>query len=241
MTNSPLVSVILPCYNESGNIILLIEAIHNELHFCEHQIIVVDDNSPDQTYELVKSKNYSFVKAILRTSDPSLAKSIRTGIENANGNIIVVMDSDFNHQPKYIPMMIKNIEFYDCVSASRFVYGGSMDNRFRHLSSWIFNIFVRIVTRKYITDSLYGFFSIKRVCLEKLDYDKIFWGYGDYGIRFFYYLQKQNANILQFPAKNGKRLSGKGNSKFLKVFGQYLIAVMKLGYNIRFKKTINTK
>src|SRR5438105_793330 len=123
---------------------------------------------------------------------------------------------------------IENLQYYDCVSASRFVYGGKMESRLRHLASWIFNIMLRIITRKQITDSLYGFFAIKRKVIEKLDYDKIFWGYGDYGIRFFYYLQKENATVLQFPAINGARLSGKGNSKFFKVFIQYTFAAVKL-------------
>jgi len=68
--------VILPCYNESGNIIPLIEAIHRELVFCHHQIVVVDDNSPDGTYTLVQGKNYAYVKTILKNTDPSLAETI---------------------------------------------------------------------------------------------------------------------------------------------------------------------
>src|SRR5690606_8627688 len=103
-----------------------------------------------------------YVKPLLRTSNPSLALSIRHGIEHSTGNIIVVMDSDFNHRPEYLPILIENMKYYDCVSASRFVYGGDMGNRFRHISSWLFNIFTRIVTRTFITDSLFGYFSIRR-------------------------------------------------------------------------------
>ena len=225
------VSVILPCYNESGNILPLIEAVHKELNFCKHQIVVVDDNSPDGTYKLVAEKNHEYVKAILRTTNPSLANSIRKGIEESDGNIIVVMDSDFNHQPSYVPQLVKNLEYYDCVSASRFLYGGSMNNRLRHLASWLFNIFVRVLTRKSVTDSLYGFFAIKKIVIEKLNYDKIFWGYGDYCIRFMYYLQKQNSSILQIPAVNGERLKGDGNSRFIKVFFQYTTATLKLVFS----------
>ena len=228
MSDPNYVSVVLPCYNEKGNIIPLIEAIHKELNFCLHQIVVVDDNSPDGTYNLVCEKKYEFVKTILRTTDPSLAKSIRKGIEEADGNIIVVMDSDFNHQPYYISQMVKNMEYYDCVSASRFLYGGSMQSRFRHIASWLFNVFVRVLTRQSITDSLYGFFSIKKEVLQKLSYDKIFWGYGDYCIRLMYYLQKQNSTILQIPVVNGERLKGEGNSRFIKVFFQYTIETLKL-------------
>jgi dolichol-phosphate mannosyltransferase len=216
-----LISVIVPTFNEKSNIIPLIEGIHHELKGLDHQIVVVDDNSPDGTFDIVLQQKYSFVKPILRKTDPSLAKSIRTGLEAADGDIFVVMDSDFNHQPKYIRQMVMNLEFYDVVVASRFVYGGLMDGRIRHLLSWCFNIFVRLMTGKFITDSLYGFWASRRSVIEKLDYDKIFWGYGDYCIRLMYYLQEQDMKILQFPAVNGKRLKGQGNSRFLKVFVQY--------------------
>lgn len=222
------ISVILPCYNESGNILPLIETIHAELEFCNHEIIVVDDNSPDGTFSLINSKNYAFVRAFQRTSDPSLAKSIRRGIDESKGNIIVVMDSDFNHQPFYLPQMVKNIAYYDAVFASRFVYGGAMDSRFRHIASWIFNVFVRFVTKQSITDSLYGFFAIKKEALQKVNYDHVFWGYGDYCIRLLYYLQMQKITILQFPAINGKRLKGQGNSRFFKTFVQYTFETLKM-------------
>lgn len=222
------VSVIVPCYNERGNILQLIEAIHQELANFNHEIIVVDDNSPDGTFDLVKNKNYDYVRAFQRTSDPSLAKSIRAGLEYAKGEILVVMDSDFNHQPLYLPMMVNNVSYYDAVFGSRFVFGGTMDSRFRHVASWVFNVFVRLVTGQSITDSLYGFFAIKRTSLEKVDYDRVFWGYGDYCIRLLYYLQKNNITILQFPAVNGKRLEGQGNSRFLKTFIQYTYETIKM-------------
>jgi dolichol-phosphate mannosyltransferase len=230
MKTNDLVSVILPCYNESGNIIPLIEAIHQTLSFCEHQILVVDDNSPDGTYQLVKNKNYPFVKAILRTQDPSLAKSIRTGLEEADGNIFLIMDSDFNHQPQYIPQMIRNLEFYDAVYACRFVYGGGMESNFRHISSWLFNIYLRMITRKFVTDSLYGFVAIKKEVIEQLNYDAIFWGYGDYCIRMTYYLQSLKANILQIPALNGVRLAGQSKSRFLKMLFSYSVEAFKLAF-----------
>jgi len=230
------VSVILPCYNESGSIMQLIDEVHQQLHFCKHQIVLVDDNSPDGTYELVKNKNLEYVKTVLRTTDPSLAKSIRKGLEEAEGNVFVVMDSDFNHQPKYLPILVKNIEFYDAVYASRFVYGGSMDTRGRHRASWLFNIFIRMLTDKAVTESLYGYYAIKREIIEKTDYNKIFWGFGDYCIRLTYYLQIHKATILQIPAANGKRKAGTGNKKLFSTFLKYTKETIKLAWiNLRRK------
>lgn len=222
------ISIVLPCYNEKDNILFLIEKISNILYDRKIQLIVVDDNSPDGTYAVVANKKFEHVKTILRKDDASLAKSIRTGIENADGEIIVVMDTDFNHCPEELPVMLMNLEFYDCVLASRFLYGSKMDNRFRQFASWMFNIFVRVVTRKYITDSLFGYFAIKKSVLQKINYDDIFWGYGDYCIRLMYHLQKAKINILQVPATLGKRKSGSGNNKLIRTFFQYTKETLKL-------------
>lgn len=232
------VSVILPSYNEKETIVKLIESIHEVMSEYGHEIIVVDDNSPDGTYQAVIDANYYYARGILRTKDKGFAKSIRCGIENASGDIIIIMDSDFNHQPKYLLFMIDSLKYYDCISASRFVYGGDMGNRSRHLLSWIFNIYVRIMTGGKITDSLYGFIAIKKEIIQKVNYDNIFFGYGDYCIRLLYYLQKKNTSILQFPAVNGKRIAGEGNSRFFKVFRQYFVAVVKLTYKIRIKNDV---
>ena len=222
------VSIILPCFNERDSILELAKAIHEQVEAYNHEIIVVDDDSPDGTFDLVAEAGLSYLKAFKRTSDPSLAKSIRFGIEQSTGSIVVVMDSDFNHLPNVLPIMIENTKYYDCVSASRFVYGGDMRNQIRHISSWLFNIFTRIVTRTFVTDSLFGYFAINREVLTKVDFDKVFWGYGDYCIRLMYYLQKNRATILQIPGVLGERLGGHGNQRMLKTLMQYISEVIKL-------------
>lgn len=232
----PKVSVILPTYNEKENVLNLIKEIHKELYEFDHEILVVDDDSPDGTYEAVVKLDHSFVTGILRKENKGFALSIRCGIENAKGDFVIIMDSDFNHQPKYLPFMIQALDHYECVSGSRFVYGGGMNSKVRNTLSWIFNIFVRIVTGKLITDSLYGYLAIKKEILEKCDYDDIFWGYGDYCIRLMFYLQRRKVNILQFPAVNGYRKNGEGNNRFLKVFWQYFIETLKLVYKERIRK-----
>ena len=232
------ISVILPTYNEKGCILKLVEAIHKELKECDHEIIVVDDNSPDGTFGLVSDLRCPYIKAVLRKEKPGLANSIRRGLEEAKGDIFIVMDSDFNHQPKYLPFMIKMIDCYDCVTASRFLYGGRMNNKVRHILSWVFNIFIRLSTGGQITDNLYGFFAIKRNIIEEYDYDHIFRGYGDYFVRLMFCLQRNNVNILQFPAENGDRMDGKGNKAFLKTFFQYTAATLRISLKDRFKKNV---
>ena len=238
MKNSFYISIILPAYNERKNVLLLTKAIHHELMAYNHEILIIDDDSPDGTYQAISSLNLPYARAIRRTKDRGLANSIRCGIENSKGNILILMDSDFNHQPHYLPFMIQALSHYDCVSASRFLYGGKMDGRLRHLFSWVFNVFVRVMTVGQITDNLYGYLAIKKNILEDYDFDKIFWGYGDYCIRLMYYLQKNRVSVLQFPTVNGERKHGKGNSKFFKVLLQYTKEVFKLVYKERLRKNV---
>jgi dolichol-phosphate mannosyltransferase len=226
------ISVVLPTYNEKPNILALIHQVHEQLSGYEHEIIVVDDNSADGTYEIVRGQQLPYVRAVLRTSARGFAFSIREGLEKASGNVLVVMDSDFNHQPKYLPFMIESLRFYDAVFASRFLYGGRMDPRSRHLLSWMFNIYIRLLTNGQITDSLYGYFAVKRQAIQDLDYNKIFWGYGDYCIRLAHYLQKKKVLVLQFPAVNGERIGGQGNRRFFSTFWEYFRAVTALAYRI---------
>jgi dolichol-phosphate mannosyltransferase len=225
------VSVVLPAFREKENLSLLVPRISKALAKYTHEILVVDDNSQDGTEEAMTQlqQNQKIpVRTIVRKTNRGFAFSIREGIEKATGDALVIMDSDGNHDPDYLPMMIANLNFYDCVSGTRFQYGGRMDSRKRYLLSWLFNAFVRVMTRKYITDSLYGFIAIRKAELMKVNFDKVFWGYGDYCIRLLYYLQCLGVSILQFPAENGIRHHGEGNSRFIKVFFQYFSAVIKL-------------
>ncbi len=222
------ISVVLPCYNEKDNIITLIDEIHHYLNDFSHEIVVVDDNSPDGTYDLVKNKNYPFVILVKRLKDPSLGKSIRVGVESSSGDVVVLMDSDFNHRPEELPALLNGLQYFNCVIASRFVYGGFMSNKYRYIASWLFNVFVRVVTRNFITDSLYGYVAIRRGDLFKVDFDKVFYGYGDYCIRLLYYLQRNRLAMLQIPSVLGVRRGGAGNKHFVRTFILYTKETLKL-------------
>lgn len=228
--NNSTISVILPTFNERDNIIPLIESIHTQLRLYDHEIIVVDDSSSDGTFEMLSSHGFSQVKAIQRKEDPGLALSIREGIEKSRGEIIIVMDSDFNHDPAYLPEMLENITDHDCVCASRFISGGGMYSRTRHFLSYLFNFFIRTMTGISTSDNLFGLFAIKRSSLEKCPYDAIFYGFGDFYIRLLFCLNKIGADIYEIPAFHNKRRSGQSTNSLLRTFFQYFIAVLRLSF-----------
>lgn len=225
------VSVILPTYNERGNVIELIDVIMAELSplNMEREIVVVDDNSPDNTGKVVQGRfsGDESVKVFIRTKEKGLATAIRYGIEKSRGDIIVVTDSDFNHDPKLLPQMVKFLEYYDIIVGSRFTVGGGMEDTFRYLGSFVYNIFIRIILRTQIQDNLSGFFSIGRKKLFSLNFDKIFSGYGDYFFRLLFYAQRRKFKILEVPVFYQLRKYGKSKTNLISIFVRYSVALLK--------------
>ena len=217
----PEISVILPTFNEKENILSLISAIEKALEDRPYEILVVDDQSPDGTANIVQEAALTFVRVIMRTQEPGYAKSIDCGIENAKGKILVLMDSDFNHNPKDLPSMLKLIAENDVVSASRFIRGGGMTPLWRSLCSHGFNKFICRLTASKLTDHLFGFLVIRSSCFLQCQREKIFYGFGDYTIRLLYYLQKKSYKIVEVPSVYGQRLSGHGNQDFIKNLYSY--------------------
>lgn len=229
------VSVILPCYNEANNICLLVRELLSQLSGSfVPEIVVVDDASPDGTAERVRAEfsNHPNVKLICRTSNPGLAVSIRCGLENAKGDILVVMDTDFNHNPADVPLMCAIAEqpTVDMVLGSRFLFGGASTNRSRYGLSYIYTLFINFVLRTNISDNLSGFFAIKKDKLNALDFNKIFWGYGDYYFRLLTLTQKLHYSHIQIPIKYGMRMSGQSKTRFMKIFLRYTREVLRISY-----------
>jgi dolichol-phosphate mannosyltransferase len=227
-------SVILPTYNEAGNIVELVNQIRKYLKANRenNEVIIVDDNSPDNTGYLAKDRfeKQPEVKVVIRKKDRGLASAIRTGIEKAKGDVIVVMDTDFNHEPKVVPELISKCEECDLVIGSRFVSGGGMVNKKREFLSWAYNCFiVRPIISSPIKDNLSGFFAVRRDQLVKLNWDNIFYGYGDYFIRLIHRATKNSWRIAEIPFIHRERRAGSSKSNLYKVFFQYTKSVLKLG------------
>ncbi|GAB4347049.1 MAG: hypothetical protein Kow0099_28820 [Candidatus Abyssubacteria bacterium] len=229
-------SVVLPTYNERENIGELVQRIKQTLEeVVEYEVIVVDDNSPDGTAEVVRRAfgGDSNVRLHVRKGERGLATAIRRGIELSTGSTIVVMDTDFNHDPKYIPQFIKLIQYYDVVVGSRFLYGGGMYSRWRYYSSLIYNVFIRFMLGIPITDKLSGFFAVRRNTLEKLDFDWIFYGYGDYFIRFLMSIVDFRMSILEIPVFYDNRPAGESKTRFFKEFVRYTASVFRMRFGER--------
>jgi len=203
------VSIVIPTYNEKGNIIKLIHTIYKVIK--EHQkwiveIMVIDDDSPDGTGLVVRKefKNNANVKVIIRKNERGLGTAIKLGVTKASGEIIVGMDADFNHSPTVIPDLLNSLEKADLVIASRFTKGGGMDNKFRYWATYLFNFFLKRMLGFTSTDNMSGFYAIRRKTLENLGIDGIYYGYGDYHLRLIHLANKYFPRSFSYTQFNGR-------------------------------------
>ena len=227
------VSVVLPTYNEADNIVELVEEIGRQVPAeWERQIIVVDDSSPDGTFAKIQERFSGDVSVlpILRTRDRGLARSIREGLEAAEGDIVIAMGADFTHDPKEIPKMLKVAGAYDIVIGSRFCAGGRMHSTVHYIASLYYNRMIRVLLRTQVQDNLGGYFAMKTEQLRRLPFDKIFFGYGDFFFRLLHYAQKADMTIVEVPTTYEARREGASKSNFAKLLVSYTIAVIKLTF-----------
>lgn len=225
------ISIILPTYNEGENIVHLIDDIltNTNREKLIPEIIVVDDNSPDGTSKLVKDVFGEKVTLILRKDERGLASAIKTGILNASGEIILIMDTDFNHDPSYIPLLIRKCANNDIVIGSRYMKGGGMEGaRIRFIGSYFFNLFTRLALGISVKDAQSGFLAVKKEVFRVLDLDRIFYGYGDYCIRLLYYATQKGLKITEIPVVYRKRVHGESKTNLRRHLIMYTRSVIQL-------------
>jgi len=197
----PQVSVILPTYDESQNVEELIQAILKCMEPAP-EIIVVDDNSPDGTWEIVSriQAEHPNVKLLRRTKERGLATAIAEGIANSRGDVIIWMDSDFSHPPALIPQLVKALEPCPIALASRYVKGGgSQASPLRVWTARLVNILANVVLGFPSLDWTSGFIAVKREVVEKVKIVPLGTGYGEYFMAFLFRARKASYTIEQIP------------------------------------------
>ena len=228
------ISLILPTYNEKENIEYMIRSIFQHVKG-DVEIIVVDDNSEDRTWEVVKKMKNKKVKLIRRMDERGIVSAIDRGIKNAKGDIVGWMDCDRSHHPKYLPQMIKELKSgYDVVVASRYVKGGK-DTRpfFRRITSILINALASITLGR-ILDYTSGFIVMRKKIFRNVSFPKK--GYGEYFIELIYKCRKRGYKIKEIPYTNPDRIYGDSktaDSKFIlfKYGIQYVIKILKLRFS----------
>ncbi len=218
------ISIILSTYNEK----LSIENTINEIikYIKDVEIVVVDDNSPDGTLEIIKKIDYPKLKVISRKKTKGLASAFLLGLINTSGDIIGWVDSNMGAVVKKFPEMLANLDSADAVILSRYVPGGGDEiNKIRVISSKMINSLSKFILRSKINDLSSGIFVMKKDVL--LDAVPIANGHGEFMVEFLYQIEKKGNKIIEIPYIHPVDIEGNSKSfpnlrKFI-LFGFFYI------------------
>ena len=234
--------IIIPTYNESENIELIISKIL--LSNDSNDILVVDDNSPDGTSNIVsdlKKENIDRIFLIVRDTKLGLGSAYKEGFKwalNKNYSYIFEMDADLSHNPSEIvnlkEILIKRDS--DVAIGSRYLEGVSVVNwpLSRIFLSYFANIYVRIITGMPVKDATSGFIGYTNESLSSLNIDNIkFNGYA-FQIEMKFKLWKKNFKLREHQIIFVNRKSGKSKMDKNIIF-EAIFGVIRLKLNSLFK------
>ncbi|MDP7029986.1 MAG: glycosyltransferase family 2 protein [Phycisphaerales bacterium] len=224
-TSSPLVSVIVPTYQEVDSLGPLLARLGEVREGCDLDVLIVDDNSQDGTEALIESLGLSWVRLIVRTGDRGLSSAVLRGLSEATGEHLVVMDADLSHPPEVIPDMIAALQQgADFVVGSRYVPGGSTEDGWgvlRWINSKVATIMARPFTR--VRDPMSGFLAFQRDrWASAVDLDPI-----GYKIGLELIVKCRCRNVAEVPIHFSTRRHGESKLS-LAVQLQYLRHIVRL-------------
>jgi dolichol-phosphate mannosyltransferase len=226
--------IIIPTYNESDNIEKLLDLI-SRTDPAAH-VLIVDDNSPDRTYEIVER--------LMQTSYPGrlflLKRAGKLGLGTAyiagfkwalarDYDYIFEMDADFSHDPKYLPAFLAAIEKNDLVLGSRYVPGGGVKNwgLLRKFISRGGSLYARTILGLSLRDLTGGFKCFRRQVLEAIDLDSVKSNGYSFQIEMTYRARCQGFRICETPIVFEDRTAGKSKMS-RKIFLEAVLMVWKL-------------
>lgn len=227
-------AIVIPTYNEKENIQRLVSEILALP--VDARVIIVDDNSPDGTGQLIDSiaaKEPRLIP-IHRAAKLGLGTAHIAGMRRAlelGFEPVVTMDADFSHHPKYIPSLIHALAQFDVVIGSRYVRGGGMEGRDAKLRavSWGANSFARIMLGLKSTDCTAGFRAYRRAVLDSINLDHIFSNGYSFLIEMNFVCQSHGWTIGETPIIYQDRRAGKSKISRTEIY-KATYTVLRLFY-----------
>ncbi len=227
------ISIIIPTYNERENIGLLIHEIKKNISDMD-EIIVVDDDSPDRTHEVVQqlAKADARVRLIRRFTNRGLVSALSDGIRHAKNDAVLWMDSDLSMPPSKIPELVVQLSEYDIAVGSRYVQDGKDDRGLwlHGALSYGLNRCCSFLFTQDITDWTSGFVCARKSVLETMGLNGF---YGEYCIDLLYRSKLAGYTVKEIPyicinRVNGSSKTITGLFGFLKTGWRYLRLVFRL-------------
>lgn len=217
------VVIIIPTYNEKGNIERLIEILENnifpQIKNHDMNILVADDNSPDGTADVVKElikkwKNLDINQGEKHGLGAAYVRAMTYAIEKMDAEVMFEMDADLSHDPKKVPAFLQKIdEGYDFVIGTRYSQGGSIPSNWgisRKMFSVFGNLLVRFILLKFsIHDWTGGFRALKKeVFLKEKNELNAFRGY-TFQVSFLNKVVRDGYKVAEVPINFTDRTLGR--------------------------------
>ncbi len=175
LVDTPQISLVVPTINEAENLPTLLEQIDQALDGRSYEVLIVDDNSRDNTPAVCAELAKAYPLRLIVREQPrnGLGGAVLHGFEQARGQYLVVMDADLQHPPQKLPDLLAPLERGEAEFAlgSRHVAGGSVGEKwgvFRALNSWVATMMARPFAGA-TRDPMSGFFALKRQTLDRAE------------------------------------------------------------------------
>jgi len=219
--------IVIPTYNEIENIESFVFSVFSSAP--EAHILVIDDNSPDGTAAVVEkiAVDKPLLHILKRSGKLGVASAFLDGFSwgiNNGFDILLAMDADFSHNPKYIPLMLKEIENADLVIGSRNVRGGAIEDRtfVRNMLTKGGALYCRTILNCPIRDFTSGYNMWRRTTLEKIGLESVFSRGYSFQIEMKYKAYRRQCRIVEIPIVFSDRKKGQSKMSgdfFLKALG----------------------
>ena len=224
--------VVVPTYNEKGNIRNIYEKIFKASKLSH--LLIVDDNSPDGTGKIADelARKDKRVRVLHRAGKQGLGSAyvagMRYALEKGYQNVIA-MDADLSHDPTNLPKMLELSKKFDLVIGSRYVKDGGMVNwnARRFLISQLANLFCRALLGLKQADCSGGFKCYRTELLRKIDLDKVFAKGYSFQVEILYRAVCQGASIVEIPIIFVNRHEGESKLNFAELAG-FAWTILKL-------------
>ena len=201
-------TVVIPTYNEAANVRPMAEALLS-LGISALDILIVDDESPDGTGlvadELATQypgRLHVYHRAGPRGLGWAYIDGFRWALEHG-ADLVVQMDCDFSHSPRYIPQFLEYIRDHDVVVGSRYVQGGETDERWGwgrwFLSWWANSVYTRLILGCKVRDVTAGFKCWRRETLQSVDLGRIRSQGYVFQVEMAYVTERLGYRVLEIP------------------------------------------
>jgi dolichol-phosphate mannosyltransferase len=235
----PKTLVVTPTYNEAENVERIINAVLSQDASIE--ILIVDDNSPDGTAQIVEKiqANNNRVHLLKRAGKMGLGTAYVEGFKyaiNNNYDFVMEIDADFSHDPNEIPNFLKKIQEFDVVLGSRYINGVRILNWpiRRLILSYGASMYTRIITGMPIKDATGGYKCFRIAVLKSINLDNIHSNGYAFQIEMNFKAWKKGFKIFELPITFVDRTHG--TSKMSK---KIVYEAVLLVWKLKFKSLIN--